>query len=236
MAPEHVTATLAARAHTADGSRRGDTVAVAQLGAAARAAEDELPDAFALPFELTENGTLLLQLTSPTHALDIMLLVSDAARPIATTFSLAIPATETGWDRVPENASTERGAPAPSTAARTGPHRASPETGDMAPDAIECIDETDPKGARVVVATPKRDHVLSALMDLVLDAYESMTARQRQIVRLVKIAGQQQRVATHLGVSRQAVNQSLGAARWPHLRTAERAVRRRLGLVANGQW
>ena len=63
---------------------------------------------------------------------------------------------------------------------------------------------------------------------MVLASYDAMTERQRQIISLIKESETQQQVATHLDVSRQAVNQSLAAAGWPHLKRAENAVREHL--------
>jgi FixJ family two-component response regulator len=74
------------------------------------------------------------------------------------------------------------------------------------------------------------------MIDLILEAYDGMTERQRQVIALVRESGTQQKVAQHLGVSRQAVNQSLAAARWPHLRRAEEAVVGRItALISQGE-
>jgi DNA-directed RNA polymerase specialized sigma subunit len=63
---------------------------------------------------------------------------------------------------------------------------------------------------------------------MVLTSYDAMTERQRQIISLIKESDTQQEVATHLDISRQAVNQSLTAAGWPHLKRAEDAIRQHL--------
>ncbi len=60
-----------------------------------------------------------------------------------------------------------------------------------------------------------------------------MTERQRLTISLIKKSDTQQQVATHLDVSRQAVNQSLAAAGWPHLQRAEEAVRDHLSALSS---
>lgn len=82
------------------------------------------------------------------------------------------------------------------------------------------LSETDHRDSRVRVVGPAAGPAIGAALDLLLSAYDAMTDRQRQIVELVKSAPTQQDVATHLGISRQAVNQSLASARWPHLESA----------------
>ena len=98
--------------------------------------------------------------------------------------------------------------------------------------AVQGLDDADPRAPRVVALAPDRDELLGALAALVLEAYRVMTVRQRQVVSLVKEIGSQEDVARHLGVTRQAVNQCLGSAGWPHLREAERTLRRHVARSA----
>jgi DNA-binding phage protein len=90
---------------------------------------------------------------------------------------------------------------------------------------VELLPETDVRESRFLVAGGGRGELVGTLLDLILEAYDAMTQRQRQIVDLVKTSDTQQQVATHLGISRQAVNQSLTAAGWPHIERAETVVR-----------
>ena len=86
------------------------------------------------------------------------------------------------------------------------------------------LSETDHRDSRVRVLGHGAVPALGAALDLLLEAYDSMTDRQRQIIRLVKSSRTQQHVASHLGISRQAVNQSLASVGWPHLDSAARQI------------
>lgn len=199
---------LAVRSHARDGTGRSAPGALEELRASAAALEDERTAALASAPEVGADGVMTVTLASPPEALPVVLAVADALRPAKTTFGLAI---VPGAD--------------PSDDPREGPRVAE---GLAAARARECLDQADPRAARVVVAARERRQAVSTLLDLVLEAYDTMTPRQRQIVELAKHSPTQQDVATHLNISRQAVNQSLTAAGWFHLRSAEEVIHRRL--------
>jgi DNA-binding CsgD family transcriptional regulator len=94
--------------------------------------------------------------------------------------------------------------------------------------ALRDVEETDVREPRVSLLAPGHAPLLAALAGMVLASYDAMTERQRQIISLIKESDTQQEVATHLDISRQAVNQSLTAAGWPHLKRAEDAIRQHL--------
>ncbi len=86
---------------------------------------------------------------------------------------------------------------------------------------------------RAAALSPDDRSVLGALVGLLHAAYDGMTERQRQMISLIRSSDTQQQVARHLSVSRQAVNQSLAAAGWPHLRRAEEAVLVRFAAMSH---
>jgi DNA-binding CsgD family transcriptional regulator len=203
---------LAARVHARDGTERGDADAKARLRAAGAALTAGAPELSAGPSDVTGDGVLVLALASPEAILQAILTVAEELRPEKTTFCAAILRARPGAERdAPE--SLETAVLAMDRAAR---------------EAVAGVAGTDVRESRTRVLQPDPDPGLEALLDLILEAYDGMTERQRQVISLVRRSSTQQEVAKHLGVSRQAVNQSLAAARWPHLRRAEQAA---LGLV-----
>jgi DNA-binding NarL/FixJ family response regulator len=204
---------LAARLHARNGSPRCDAEAVDRLRAAAVVLGQEAPEFLAGPSDTTPDAVLVLPLASPEAILGAILSIADGLRPGKTTFAASVVA----LDRAAEGGSEET---VESTLLAS--HRA-------ATTAASSIGETDARESRVLVLGPGRDGVLDTLLDLIVEAYDAMTERQRQIISLVRNSDTQQQVAQHLGISRQAVNQSIMAAGWPHLRLAEEAAVRRLG-------
>jgi hypothetical protein len=184
----------------------------AKLRSAAARIGEKSPWLLAGPSSTTADGTLLLDLSEPAAILDTILLVADETRPILTTFSAAVSHAETG----------RRGEPGDAL------HGAVMASEGAVTLALQGAQDTDPKERRVVVRLGEPDRLIASLIELVLIAYDRMTARQRQILTLVRSSDTQQQVASHLGVSRQAVNQTLAAAAWRQLARAERAIIERL--------
>jgi hypothetical protein len=206
---------LAARLHARSGAARNDVEAVERLRAAAVAIGDENPEIIAGPSDTTPEAVLVLPLSSPAAVLKAILSIAETLRPGKTTFAAAI---------VPLEEASQGGTEDTVEATLLASDRA-------ATTAAGRIDETDARESRVLVLAPGRDGVLDALLDLIVEAYDAMTDRQRQIITLVRNSDTQQQVAKHLSISRQAVNQSIMAAGWPHLKLAEEAVTHRLGSL-----
>jgi hypothetical protein len=204
---------LAARVHSRDGAARNDAEAVERLKAAAVAIARESPDVVAGPSDTSSDAVLILPLSSPRAILGAVLSIAEQLRPVKTTFTASIVALDEGTGSAADD-SVEAALLASDRAATLAAAR---------------IADTDPRESRVLVLGPERDAVLDALIDMIVETYDAMTRRQRQIVSLVRISDTQQQVAKHLGISRQAVNQSIIAAGWPHLKLAEQAVLSRLG-------
>ncbi|MCK4512600.1 hypothetical protein KAW64_12725 [bacterium] len=215
-------AVLAVRVWGTEGRERSDSIALKRLRGAAAAVALSDPQALAGPSVSSPDGALLLSLASPSEALNVILAVADHTRPLRTTFAVVLahePVSEEGL--ASDNAR--------STTARDGDtllrYLAIEEA---SASALSTLAATDPRDARTLVRWPHDDSILASLIDLVLLAYDSMTDRQRQIIALVKGSDTQQQVAAHLNVSRQAVNQSLAAANWQHVRRACAAIAARL--------
>ncbi|MFH1690834.1 MAG: hypothetical protein ABIE42_11480 [Candidatus Eisenbacteria bacterium] len=203
---------LAVRAHPRGGAPSGDEATVRALREAAASLGRKNPEMLTGPSSVSSEGTLLLALSAPGAILEAILSVADELRPHGTTFCAA--------------ASAGVG-----TQEATSPDRL--ESSLLAAEAaaslaLHGVEETDVKEHRVTILAPAYDPLASSLADMVLTSYDAMTVRQRQIISLIKESETQQQVATHLAVSRQAVNQSLAAAGWPHLRRAEGAIREHL--------
>ncbi|MBM3307055.1 MAG: hypothetical protein FJY74_01855 [Candidatus Eisenbacteria bacterium] len=202
---------LATRLHAPDGGRRADDEAARELKGAARAFALRWPGALSGAPTVTSDGALALQMTSAAALVDAMLSLAASLRDDRPTFCGAVvrlqrPAEAVEMRLVAQSDAFER--------------------------ALAGLPESDPRGPRVVMLLPDPDPVLGALLDLLLSAHDEMTARQRQVVSLVRESETQQAVARHLNVSRQAVNQSLAAAGWPLLLHAESVVRARLERAA----
>jgi DNA-binding phage protein len=146
----------------------------------------------------------VVQLASPEAIVDAVLALSASLRPHRPTFCGVVAERTRGDDA---------GLIVPAAAADR---------------AVAGLAATDPRGPRTALFVPGEDAALGALIDLLLTAHDSMTTRQRQVVGLVRESDSQQAVARHLGVSRQAVNQSLASAGWPMLAHAEGVARARL--------
>lgn len=196
---------LAARAHGRNGSVAESPETLAKMRAAAVSLGESRRRILAGPTEIVGTSTLILQLTSPEAVLPASLALASSVRPARTTFCACC--------------------------ARAG-SRNSPPAGDRmesalaareqaASEAAARLSETDFRESRFVVTGPRPADLVGVLLGLILESYDSMTERQRQIVDLVRDSDTQQEVATHLGISRQAVNQSLAAAGWPYLERAE---------------
>ncbi len=159
----------------------------------------------------------MLSLTGPEEILEAILSIADELRPAGTTFCAAMSAGSE--DLRATTGSTVESSVLAAEAAASLSRRG--------------IEETDVREDRVSLLTPAHDRLASSLAGVVLATYDAMTDRQRQIISLIKQSETQQQVATHLDVSRQAVNQSLAAAGWPHLKRAEGAVREHLFAKAS---
>ena len=203
---------LAVRVHPQGGAPSGDEPSVRALREAASAVGRRNPEMLSGPSSVSPEGVILLALSAPGTILEAILAVADELRPLGTTFCAGV-------------------------SARIGSHgEAFPSSvessvlaiGAAASLALHGVEETDIREHRVSLLAPGHDPLLAALAGMVLATYDAMTERQRQIISLIKESDTQQQVATHLDVSRQAVNQSLTAAGWPHLKRAEDAVRGRL--------
>jgi hypothetical protein len=211
---------LAARVHARNGTERNDADARAILRAAGAALAATAPELVAGPSNVTDDGVLVLALASPEGILAAILSVAEELRPGKTTFCAAIVQGKPG---------AERDGPEPIETTVLAVDRA-------ATRAVAGVGCADVRDSRALVLAPDPDPTLGAMIDLMLEAYDGMTTRQRQVIALVRQSGTQQKVARHLGVSRQAVNQSLAAARWPHLRRAEEAVLGRIvSLISGGE-
>jgi hypothetical protein len=203
---------LAVRAHPRGGAPSGDEATVRALREAATSLGRKYPEMLTGPSAVSPEGTLLLALSSPGAILEAILSVAEELRPLGTTFCAAA-----SYGAVTQEA--------------TSPDRL--ESSLLAAEAAASLalhgaEDTDVRGHRVSVLAPTFDPLASSLVDMVLASYDAMTLRQRQIISLIKESETQQQVATHLAVSRQAVNQSLAAAGWPHLKRAEGAIREHL--------
>ena len=207
---------VAAQICDPSGVRRADPAALELLRRASGELAARRAGLLALPGVVAPDGVLSVTPSSPEVVVEIVLAVAAAARPEHTTFCVTMAMQDDLIRERPENGLAHTptrvleaavlGAHAADASARAG------------------LSETDHRDSRVRVLGPGAVHALSAALDLLLEAYEAMTERQRQIIRLVKSSRTQQDVATHLGISRQAVNQSLASARWPHLDSAERRI------------
>lgn len=197
------TVVLAAQLHATDGRRRDDDQALHLLKGAALAFGAGRPGALAGAPSATADGALVLHLALGSALLDALLAFGISLRPHRPTFCGTI---------AQRTSDIQRGAAAERVVAR--------------------LADTDTRGPRALMLIPEEDPVLGGLLDLILEAHDGMTGRQSQVVALVRDSGSQQAVARHLNVSRQAVNQSLTAAGWPHLSRAESVARARLARAA----
>lgn len=197
------TVVLAARLHATDGRRRDDDDALRLLRGAAQAFGAGHPDTLLAPSTASADGALVLHLRRASALPDAMLALGASLRPHRPTFC--------------------------GTVAR---HTIDARQGTAAELAVHGLARTDARGPRALMLVPDEDLVLGCLLDLILEAHDGMTDRQRQVVALVRSSGSQQAVARHLNVSRQAVNQSLAAAGWLHISRAESAARARVALAA----
>jgi hypothetical protein len=215
MVGVHSAVALAARAHERDGRVSISSAPFSRLRAAAAEMGQTGAELIGGPSADAGDGVLVLPLTTPDAVLAVVLRLASLMRPFKTTFCAAI---------------------VPTTRSRSGGGAQSVDAALLAADraagaAAAGIADTDPRDSRIVVLGPGPEALVAALIDLIIEAYDSMTERQRQIVDLVKQSETQQQVAGHLGVSRQAVNQSLGSAGWPHLERAEETARGHLASL-----
>jgi len=194
---------LAARLHSTDGGRRDDDDALRLLVGATQAFGAAHPDTLLASSHAPGDGALVLRLRRGSALPDAMLALAASLRPHRPTFCAAIVR-----------------------------HATDARQGVAAERAVLGLARTDARGPRAIMLVPDEDDVLSSLLDLILEAHDGMTDRQRQVVALVRGSGSQQAVARHLNVSRQAVNQSLAAAGWPHISRAESAARASVALAA----
>ncbi len=207
---------VAAQICDPSGVRRADRTALELLRRASGDLVARRTELLALPGVVAPDGVLSVTPSSPRAVVEIILAVAAAARPEQTTFCVTMAPPDNILRERPDDALTHTpsrdledavlGAHAADASARAG------------------LSETDHRDSRVRVVGPGAVPVLGAALDLLLEAYDAMTDRQRQIIQLVKSSRTQQDVATHLGISRQAVNQSLASARWPHLDSAEQHI------------
>ncbi len=196
---------LAVRAHARDGSVDASPRMLARMRSAAAALGESEPRILAGPTGIVGETTLVLQLVSPEAVLPAILALATAVRPERATFcTSAAPVVPGGGGPHADYM----------TPALSAAHRAATE-------AVGRLDETDFREARVLVVGPPPAELLGSLIGLILEGHDAMTERQRQIVQLVRESETQQEVAEHLGISRQAVNQSLAAAGWHHIERAE---------------
>lgn len=219
MATGTTAVALAVRVHTRGGTPSGDDAAVQALREAASAVGRTSPEMLSGPSSVSSEGVLLLSLGDPGTILGAILAIADELRPFGTTFCAVVsagngPLGETSGNSIE---SSLLAAEAASTL------------------ALQAVEETDVREHRVSLLAPDHAPLLSALAEMVLASYDAMTERQRLTISLIKESDTQQQVATHLDVSRQAVNQSLAAAGWPHLKRAESAVREHLSALNGGR-
>ncbi|MCK4410602.1 MAG: hypothetical protein KAW67_10965, partial [Candidatus Eisenbacteria sp.] len=212
MATGTTAVALAVRVHPRGGAPSGDEASVQALRKAASAVGRRNPEMLSGPSSVSSEGVLLLTLGTPGTILGAILAVADELRPVGTTFCAAVSAGIGPLGGRSTN-SVESSLLAAEEAASL---------------ALQAVEETDAREHRVSLLAPEHAPLLAALAGMVLASYDAMTERQRLIISLIKESDTQQQVATHLDVSRQAVNQSLAAAGWPHLKRAEDAVREHL--------
>ena len=216
MATGTTAVALAVRVHPRGGAPSGDEAAVQALREAASAVGRTNPEMLSGPSSVSSEGVLLLSLGDPGTILGAILALADELRPVGTTFCAAVSAGNGPLDGASTN-SVESSFLAAEAAATL---------------ALQAVEETDVREHRVSLLAPDNAPLLSALAEMVLASYDAMTERQRLTISLIKESDTQQQVATHLDVSRQAVNQSLAAAGWPHLRRAEDVVREYLSALS----
>lgn len=210
---------VAAQICDPSGVRRADPHALKLLHSAATQLVDRRAALLRAPGAVAPDGVLSLSPLAPDSVVEIVLAVAAATRPEHTTFCVTLSPSTAGESLLRERPQRNAGT-SPTRdleAAVLGAHAADAS-------ARSGLSETDPRESRISVLGPAAARVIGAALDLLLEAYDSMTDRQRQIIQLVKSSRTQQDVATHLGVSRQAVNQSLASARWPHLDRAARDI------------
>ncbi len=207
---------VAAQICDPSGIRRADPAALDLLRRASGELAAHSARLLALPVVVAPDGVLSVTPYAPEGVVDIVLAIAAAARPEHTTFCVTMTMPDDLIRERPEDALARTPARDLETAV-LGAHAADAS-------ARAGLSETDHRISRVRVLGPGAVQALAAAIDLLLEAYDSMTERQRQIIQLVKSLRTQQDVATHLGISRQAVNQSLTSARWPHLDSAERHI------------
>ncbi|MEA3409470.1 MAG: sigma factor-like helix-turn-helix DNA-binding protein [Candidatus Eisenbacteria bacterium] len=212
MATDYTAVTLAVRVHPRGSAPSGDEPSVRALREAASAVGRRNPEMLSGPSSVSHEGVLLLTLSSPGTILETILAVADELRPLGTTFCAAVSAGAGSHGRSSPNP-VESSVLAAEAAASLAQHG---------------VEDTDVRERRVSLLALGHDALMSALAGMVLAWYDAMTERQRQIISLIKESDTQQEVASHLDVSRQAVNQSLAAAGWSHLRRAEDAIREHL--------
>ncbi len=203
---------LTARLHDSAGTPRVDEAALETLMAAAERLVQG--SHLSAPPEPGGDGALILRPDSAGRLLDVTEDLADGLRPGRATFGMAI----TSGPRVPGSLDS----------ALVGTDVASTT-------AMTALLATSLRGARVAILAPGRQPLIEALISLILEFTDRMTDRQRQIIALVRESETQQQVARHLGVSRQAVNQSLTSAGWQHIRRAENAAREGLAALARAR-
>ena len=203
---------LAARAHDRGGRASTSSDAFGALRTAVADLGREHTGLVSGPSAVVRDSVVVVPLASPAAVLTAVLALASGLRPMKTTFCAAVLPVDSGGGKHETDTvdAALLAADRAATAAAAG------------------IADTDPRDTRVLVMAPEPDVVLGALLDLLLEAHEAMTDRQRQIVELIRVSETQQQVASHLGISRQAVNQSLTAVHWHHLERAEDAARQRL--------
>lgn len=214
---------VAAQLCDARGVRRTDEDAVGALRDAAAALLEQERKLLREPGRVASDGVLMVVPASPEDALECLLIIEAATAPEPTTYCLAVAA--------PPGVLRERAGSADATTPTRRLEAALIEAHAAETAARAGLAGTDPRDARVRVLASEPAPALAAALDLLLEAYRAMTDRQRQIVQLVKSRRTQQDVATHLGVSRQAVNQSLTSARWGHIEAAGRRIARSLDAL-----
>jgi hypothetical protein len=212
MATGATAVALAVRVHPRGGAPSGDEASVRALREAAASVGRARPEMLSGPSTVSPEGTLLLALTTPGAVLETVLALADALRPMGTTFCAAL-------------------AGGSGTSAGDSVSASLLATEEATSLALKGALETDAKERRVRLLVPDDDAMASSLASMVLACYDAMTARQRHIISLIKESETQQQVATHLDVSRQAVNQSLASAGWPHLRRAENVITEHLSAA-----